>query len=456
MTWTRPYHGHMAEPRAIARVTKVVRASIRGLLDQSQPFGRLALVHTIQAAGATCITVSLAGSLFFSISANAAEGKVLLYLLLTIAPFALVGPALSPLLDRGREARRTSVAIANLGSAVLCLLMARDVHGLFLFPEAFGVLVLGKLYLVARAALVPEMAASGDDLASANAKLAVLASLAGFTTAPLAVGFLKIGPQWSLCFGTLVFLAGTAASLRLPRPSHRVAVATPSAPRAESRSDETDRVTPARFAEVRQYRRILGLPLYPPEVLAAIGAMSIARATVGFVEFFLAFGLRREHAATWWFGVLIVASAAGSLIGSIVVPRLRRYLTERQIIVGALASIVVGSLAAAIVGGLWAQVMLTFVVGIGPTSAKPALDSIVQRNVPAALLGRAFGRLETRLQLTWVVAAVLAVVIPFPLKFGDVVVALACAAACLSYGTFGGALRRQATQRQLPGPARVS
>ncbi len=437
----------------MARVTRTVGAAVRGLLDQSQPFGRLALVHTIQAAGATCIAVALAGSLFFSISPHAAEGKVLLYLLLTIAPFALVGPALSPLLDRGREARRSSVGIANVGSAVLCLLMARDVHGLLLFPEAFGVLVLGKLYLVARAALVPEMAAAGDDLAVANAKLAVLASLAGFATAPVAVGFLKIGPQWALGLGALVFLAGTAASLRLPRPSHRVAVATPPATGPEAGPGEAEPVTRARFAEVRHHRSILGLPLYPPEVLAAIGAMSIARATVGFVEFFLAFGLRREHAATWWFGVLIVASGAGSLLGSIVVPRLRRYLTERQIIIGALGSIVVGAVATAIVGGLWAQVMLTFVVGVGPTSAKPALDSIVQRNVPAALLGRAFGRLETRLQLLWVVAAVLAVVIPFPLKLGDVVVALASTVACISYGTFGGALRRQVARRQLPGPA---
>jgi MFS family permease len=451
----------MAEPRAIARVTKVVRASVRGLLDQSQPFGRLALLHTVQAAGATCVAVSLAGSLFFSISADAAEGKVLLYLLLTIAPFALVGPALSPLLDRGREARRTSAAIANLGSAVLCLFMARDVHGLLLFPEAFGVLVLGKLYIVARAALVPEMAAAGDDLASANAKLAVLASLAGFAMAPLAVGFLKIGPQWALCLGALVFVAGTAASLRLPRPSHLVAVAAPpprvAEPRVEKpRDNEKKGVTPARYREVRRDRRVLGLPLYPPEVLAAIGAMAIARATVGFVEFFLAFALRREHAATWWYGVLIVASGVGSLLGSVVVPRLRRYLTERQIIVGALATIVVGAVATAIVGGLWAQVMLTFVVGVGPTSAKPALDSIVQRNVPPALLGRAFGRLETRLQLTWVIAAVLGVVIPFPLKLGDVVIALACTAACISYGTFGGTLRRQAARLALPGPTETA
>ena len=96
----------MAENRRIVRVTRIVRSSIHGLLDRSQPFGRLALVHTLQAAGTACVTVSLAGSLFFSVSLHEAKGKVLLYLVLTIAPFALVGPALSPLLDRGRDARR--------------------------------------------------------------------------------------------------------------------------------------------------------------------------------------------------------------------------------------------------------------------------------------------------------------------------------------------------------------
>src|SRR5665213_2320962 len=137
---------------------QVINSALSGLFDQNQPFGRLALVHVFQAAGSGLVAISLAGSLFFSISPDAAKGKVLLYLLLTIAPFALVGPALSPLLDRGRQARRSSVAIANAGSALACLAMARDIHDLLLFPEAFVVLVLGKLYLVARAALVPEVA----------------------------------------------------------------------------------------------------------------------------------------------------------------------------------------------------------------------------------------------------------------------------------------------------------
>jgi hypothetical protein len=434
----------MAENRTIARVTRILRSSIHGLLDQSQPFGRLALVHTLQAAGTACVTVSLAGSLFFSISLHAAKGRVLLYLLLTIAPFALVGPALSPLLDRGRQARRTSVGISNLGSAVLCILMARDLHSLLLFPEAFGVLVLAKLYLVGRAALVPEMAPSGDDLASANAKLAVLASLGGFAATPFAIAFLQIGAAWTLGLGAIVFACGTVAAARLPKPAGVTL-----APPLESSRDEQPSVQPVSqtaYKEVRDQRRLLGLSLYPGAVLSAIAAMSIARGVVGFTEFFLAFALRRSHAATWWYGVLIVGSAAGSLIGSLIVPRLRRYISPRQIIVGALAGMVIGAVLTAIIGGLWAQAMLTFVVGIGPMSAKPALDSIVQKNVPASLLGRAFGRLETRLQLFWVVAAILGVVIPFSLKLGDVVIAIACGFACISYGTYGGTARRRAAE----------
>lgn len=429
----------MVRPGVLKGLARIVRRAAGDLFDQSQPFGRLAVVHSLQGAGTTLITISLAGSLFFSISPHAAEGHVLLYLLLTIAPFVLVGPALSPLLDRGRQARRTSVAVANGGSALVCMAMANDLHDVFLFPEAFGVLVLGKLYLVGRAALVPAMIGDGDDLASANARLAVLASLAGFAAFPGGVLVLKIGAAWDLRMAAVVFLAGTLAALRLPRrrlprSSVLLGAAPPTVVGARDRSR----------GKLAPEHQLFGLGQRTSGVVAAISAMSVARACVGFVELFLAFGLRRAHAGTWWFGLLLVASGAGSLIGSLAVPRLRRFLGERQIIEAALAVMAVGALAAATSGGLWAQAMLTFVVGVGPTCAKPALDSIVQRNVPSALLGRTFGRLETRLQLVWVVAALVGVVVPLPLRLGDLAVAVVCGLAVTSYAAAGAARRRVA------------
>ena len=111
-------------------------------------------------AGDTLVTISLAGSLFFSISPNEAKGKVILYLLLTLAPV------------RRRLARcsgRSSTAAGGPGGPWwcsppsagrrICPFMARDIHSLLLFPEAFLILVLSKLYLVTRGALVPEMVA---------------------------------------------------------------------------------------------------------------------------------------------------------------------------------------------------------------------------------------------------------------------------------------------------------
>lgn len=417
------------ERDSLRRLTRVTRSALAGLFDQRHPFGRLAMVHSLQAAGSALITISLAGSLFFSISPKAAEGKVLLYLLLTIAPFSLAGPALSPLLDRGRRARRASVAVANALSALACLAMARNIHDLLLFPEAFVVLVLAKLYLVAKASLVPEVTMEGDDLASSNAKLAVLASLAGFAAMPFGIAFLKIGASWVLRLAAVVFIAGTVAALRLPRPAAAAVDTADGAP------------------VVEMPRRPSGPRARAPELLAMVNAMTVIRAALGFTTFFLAFALRREHAATWWYGLLLVASGAGSLVGSLIVPPLRRRLSERHIVVTALGALLVGSLAAGLIGGLAAQALLTLVVGIAPTTAKPALDSIVQRSISPRQLGRTFGRLETRLQLFWVLAAVVGVVIPFQVRVGDGAVAAVSLLALLSLAT-GATARRMLRQSQ--------
>ena len=126
----------------IEQFRDLVRQAWADLVDQTNPVGRLSLVQICMSAGATLVTISLAGSLFFSISPNEAKSKVLFYLLFTLAPFAVISPLLGPLIDRSRGARRAMVVFAAVGQAVICPFMARDVHSLLLFPEAFLVLVL--------------------------------------------------------------------------------------------------------------------------------------------------------------------------------------------------------------------------------------------------------------------------------------------------------------------------
>ena len=181
-------------------------------------------------AAATVVTISLAGSLFFSISPDAADHKILLYLLFTLAPFAIVSPLLGPLIDRSRGARRLMVVLSAVGQVVLCPLMATHLHSLLLFPLAFLVLVCQKLYLVTKGALVPEMAAlDGTDseaeqagYATLNARLTLLGTLAGFVASVPAVILYKVaGSPGVLVFATIVFVGATVAGARLPVLSGR-------------------------------------------------------------------------------------------------------------------------------------------------------------------------------------------------------------------------------------------
>ena len=67
---------------------------VRTSLDSTaSPFAKLALAHALGVCGDIFVTVALADSIFFSVAtdANAARSKVLLYLVFTMAPFAVVG-----------------------------------------------------------------------------------------------------------------------------------------------------------------------------------------------------------------------------------------------------------------------------------------------------------------------------------------------------------------------------
>jgi MFS family permease len=422
------------------------------LLDQRTGFGRLARVHVLMTAGDTLLTVSLAGSLFFSISPQAAKGKVVLYLLLTMAPFAVVAPLLGPLIDRSRGARRATVVLSALGRAVTCALMAGALKSLLLFPEAFTMLVLSKVYLVTKGALVPQYAygtgseapapasvvptsasAEPDRLAVANAHLGLLASLAGLAAALPAVAVLKLlGGSWVLRLDVVVFAVAVVAALRLPRP----------APEPQPVPEHPGAHGPGRQATTGPLALLAG-PGVHPEVTLALSAMSVLRGLVGFLTFLLAFSLRRMHAATWWYGFVLAASVAGALVGVLLVPRLRRLLTEPQMLAGSIWLVALCGAAAGAIGGLLTQAALAFVVGLSAAAAKPAFDALVQRYVPTVAQGHAFARFETRLQLVWVVGALLPVVSAMPMGAGDVVIAAVAGVSGLSYLTGRRAVRQR-------------
>jgi MFS family permease len=177
----------------------------------------------------------------------------------------------------------------------------------------------------------------------------------------------------------------------------------------------------------------------------ALSAMSVLKGLVGFLTFFLAFSLRRLHTphVTFWYGLILGATVAGAIVGVLAVPRVRRHLREPQMLGVSIWLVALAGALAAFVGGTLIQVVLAFVIGVAGAAAKPAFDALVQRFVSPAAQGRAFARFETRLQLVWVLGALVGVLVTLPLKAGDIVIGAVAAVSGLSYLTSRRALRHR-------------
>src|SRR5580693_6692882 len=139
-----------------------------------------------------------------------------------MAPFAVVAPLLGPIIDRSRGARRATVVASTVCRAGVSLFLANHLQGPLLYPLAFIMLVLSKVYLVTKGSLVPLVVAAserpdGDELATANARLGLLASLTSLVAAIPAIGVYELlGGAWVLRLDMVVFVVGTVVAARLP------------------------------------------------------------------------------------------------------------------------------------------------------------------------------------------------------------------------------------------------
>ncbi len=399
-------------------------------------FTRLARTHGLSAAGDALLAVALADSLFFNVDPNDARWRVAAYLVLTIAPFAVVAPFLGPLMDRVRGGHRYMVVAAALVRAGLMFALVRYVHGPLLFPLAFSMLVMGKTHAIAKSALVPSTVADQDELVRANARLSILAGVStGLAGAPGVLLLRFGGSAWVLGLGCAVYLAAATMALRIPA----VKVApTPADP------------------EERAELRGSGI------VLAA-SAMGYLRGVAGFITLLLAFTLRggidpgptatgvemghrvREGlglepldlatggAPPWHFGVALTGVGLGGLAGALLVPRLRGRFPEERILAFALLALAAFAALATVSTGVGGAFIVGLALALAGTGGKQSFDAIVQRDAPRANLGRSFSRFESRFQLFWVVGALLPVVLPVPARLGYILVAASALFVGLSY-----------------------
>jgi hypothetical protein len=343
------------------------------------------------------MAVALADSVLFSLDADAARSRVLLFLGISFVPFLFVAPLIGPAIDRMAGGRRLVVQIVTIVRVVLSLLMASNADSLLLFPLAFGAMVAQKTYAISKSALVPTVVRTDNELVEANSKLGLISGLVG-AVAVVPAGILQktLGAGATLTLSAAIFGVAFLMATRLPRETVVASRPADSAERAELHSDR---------------------------VVLASTAMLMVRASVGFTFFHLYFWFRLQDAGLAWFGLALGFAGLLTMAGNALAPRIRDRLREETMLQGALGIIAVVGTLSALLGGTIGAVLLAGAVNFSAAIARLAFESIVQRDAPDANRGRAFAQFETRFQLGWVTAGLVPVLIQMPGRFGFVVVA---------------------------------
>ena len=386
-------------------------------------FSRLARTHAAMAAGDAALAVALADSVLFSISADAAREKVLLFLGVSFVPFLFVAPLIGPLIDRLKGGRRFVIQLVCVARVVLSILMAFHAENLALFPLAFAALVMQKTYTICKSALVPSVVRNEEELVEANSKLGLISGLVGFV-ALLPAGLLQktIGTKATMLYAAAIFLFALVAATRMPRE-----------------------VVAAQRAD-----RIEQEELHAPGVVLAVTAMLLIRATVGFTFFHLFFWFRGRDAGLVWFGLSLSLASVLTMAGNAMAPWLRHHAKEETMLVCSLGVIAAAGIGTASLGGVLSGVLLAGAVNFSASIGRLASDSIIQRDAPGANRGRAFAQFETRFQLGWVVAGLIPVLLHVPGQIGFLIVGIIGTGAAASYLLGSRAAARGRVRRRRP------
>jgi MFS family permease len=394
-------HGAQRAFRLARRASHAEGAGESGL-------ARMFELHAVNAAGDSAVAVALAGTLFFTVPTEAARDQVALFLALTLLPFAIVAPLVEPFLDRFRRGRRWAIGSTMALRAFLCWVLGTAVvtDSMALFPAALGVLVASKAYNVTRASAVPRLIPPALSLVRVNSRMGLASLAGGALSAPLAVGASLVGPEWTLRYAFVVFVAGTVLAILLPA-------------RVDSAAGEEQ----VHYGEMHGRSRRSMRYGFTPTVVAGLRCNIGLRALSGFLTMFMAFLLRAEPFAGWedrvslLLALVIGAAGVGSTIGTVAGSWLRNLRPDVVVLVVLVADAVV-AVCAALLYGLPFALALGFTVGLCQQLGKLSLDALIQHDVPEHVRTSVFARSETMLQLAWVLGGGLGIAMPLVPQLG--------------------------------------
>ncbi|MFM8811157.1 MAG: hypothetical protein ACKOEK_03150 [Actinomycetota bacterium] len=338
-------------------------------------------MHTWTVAGEAALAVSLADSMFLSVSPDAARGRVLAFLAFSLAPFLILARFIGPFLDRMPGGRRLTIVVLSFVRAALMIAIMRWIDSLSLFGLMFVALVLAKVYSVSRSAMMPTVV-NADGLMAANGQIGRLTGIIGIVAGGPAALLQMISSRVSLGFAVGCFVLAGILALALPRGL------------AGARNPESD---------------LERNELHAPAIIRAAMAMAALRVANGFLFFHLAFWLRTEKAGTAWFALALAVGSLSTLSANSIAGVVRRRVREHVVLEASLVIVAIVGLVSAYLGSITAGIVLTGVIyGVGALG-KLAFDSVLQSRAPDANRSRAFARYETRNQLAQVAGGFVAV-----------------------------------------------
>jgi MFS family permease len=432
-----------AVTRSIGRTTR--RATHAGGAGRTG-LGNLIELNAVNSAGDAFIAVALAGTMFFSLDVKQAQGQVALYLLVTMAPFALVAPLIGPALDRMRHARRIAIAGTMLARGLLCWGMAGAVlhkDPVTLMPAAFGALVLSKAFGVSRSAVTPRVLPEDLNLVTANARASFCGLVAASIAAPLGAGLVAVANAgWALRIATVVFIAGAILGIRLPAHVDSPEIAPHPAEAGAGHDGAHDGAAEHTRGRWRTLLRV------GPVVGEAMRANAALRALSGFLILYLAFLLRTQGfvhpvSPNVALGLLAASAGAGGLVGT-ALGALLKARAPLGIVFGVLLVATLTAAVCAVFFGLIAALVVAFVGALGQSLGKLGLDAIVQREIGEEVRSSTFAVSETIHQLVWVIGGLVGLGMSIVAPNGHIALAIVAAALAV---TFVALVYRRAARR---------
>ena len=403
--------------------------------DGADKSGLTALTYPVMANFAVdaAMAVALANTLFFAAASGESKSKVALYLLITIAPFAVIAPLIGPALDRLQHGRRVALAT----SFVLRTVLARGAHRQLRrrdrqLPVLGAVPVRagndGVVQVFQRAAQRRHAAGAAADDRPGAGELSADGVRPARRDDPrrrdrrrrrVSVQAVPTCPA-RCTSSSRSRVAGAALSMRIPKWVEVTEGEVPATLSYHGRS-----------GELRRHPHGTPTPATPDNRWAATSLPSLwgnctIKVMVGFLFLYPAF-VAKSHDA--------------ERLGAVAHPRpdrrgrgdrqLRRQLHQRAASTrpsrtagGSLqrSRSPLAALATALTGKLMVAALATLVTSAASAIAKASLDASLQDDLPEESRASAFGRSESLLQLAWVAGGATGVLVYTDLWIGFTVI----------------------------------